>query len=135
MSERSKERAWKVRVGETLPWVRIPFSPPKFMDEWSSDRVIFHHYLMDFTKCLLVVQIVNAQYVRQRFTAGQVKYYLEKSIVVLPVLEKINEFMRSNALLAMQKSTEEELIAQSRVPVRREQECDIEKTFRICISP
>src|SRR5918993_1491953 len=28
MSERLKEHAWKACVGETLPWVRIPLSPP-----------------------------------------------------------------------------------------------------------
>src|SRR6188508_2084176 len=30
MSEWLKEHAWKACVGETLPWVRIPLSPPKF---------------------------------------------------------------------------------------------------------
>jgi hypothetical protein len=29
MSEWLKEHAWKACVGETLPWVRIPLSPPK----------------------------------------------------------------------------------------------------------
>ncbi len=28
MSEWLKEHAWKACVGETLPWVRIPLSPP-----------------------------------------------------------------------------------------------------------
>jgi hypothetical protein len=28
MSERFKEHAWKACVGEILPWVRIPLSPP-----------------------------------------------------------------------------------------------------------
>jgi hypothetical protein len=28
MSEWSIEHAWKACVGETLPWVRIPLSPP-----------------------------------------------------------------------------------------------------------
>ena len=28
MSERLKEHAWKACVGVTLPWVRIPLSPP-----------------------------------------------------------------------------------------------------------
>src|SRR5579859_399073 len=28
MSEWFKEHAWKACVGETLPWVRIPLSPP-----------------------------------------------------------------------------------------------------------
>ena len=31
MSEWLKEHAWKACVGETLPWVRIPLSPPKFV--------------------------------------------------------------------------------------------------------
>ena len=30
MSEWLKEHAWKACVGETLPWVRIPLSPPNF---------------------------------------------------------------------------------------------------------
>src|SRR4029079_19352171 len=30
MSEWLKEHAWKACVGETLPWVRIPLSPPTF---------------------------------------------------------------------------------------------------------
>src|SRR5262245_14944858 len=30
MSEWFKEHAWKACVGETLPWVRIPLSPPTF---------------------------------------------------------------------------------------------------------
>src|SRR3954465_11047420 len=30
MSEWLKEHAWKACVGETLPWVRIPLSPPPF---------------------------------------------------------------------------------------------------------
>jgi hypothetical protein len=30
MSERFKEHAWKACVGEILPWVRIPLSPPYF---------------------------------------------------------------------------------------------------------
>src|SRR3954468_18732938 len=30
MSEWLKEHAWKACVGETLPWVRIPLSPPAF---------------------------------------------------------------------------------------------------------
>ena len=30
MSEWLKEHAWKACVGETLPWVRIPLSPPHF---------------------------------------------------------------------------------------------------------
>jgi hypothetical protein len=30
MSEWLKEHAWKACVGETLPWVRIPLSPPEF---------------------------------------------------------------------------------------------------------
>src|SRR5258705_12492284 len=30
MSEWLKEHAWKACVGETLPWVRIPLSPPSF---------------------------------------------------------------------------------------------------------
>ena len=30
MSEWLKEHAWKACVGETLPWVRIPLSPPDF---------------------------------------------------------------------------------------------------------
>src|SRR5258706_11386612 len=29
MSEWLKEHAWKACVGETLPWVRIPLSPPR----------------------------------------------------------------------------------------------------------
>ena len=32
MSERLKEHAWKACVGETLPWVRIPLSPPFIFD-------------------------------------------------------------------------------------------------------
>ena len=28
MAERSKAQHWKCCVGETLPWVRIPLSPP-----------------------------------------------------------------------------------------------------------
>ncbi len=28
MAERSKARAWKARVPERVPWVRIPLSPP-----------------------------------------------------------------------------------------------------------
>ncbi len=35
MSEWLKEHAWKACVGETLPWVRIPLSPPSFA--YSSD--------------------------------------------------------------------------------------------------
>src|SRR5438552_17147962 len=31
MSEWLKEHAWKACVGETLPWVRIPLSPPDFV--------------------------------------------------------------------------------------------------------
>jgi hypothetical protein len=31
MSEWLKEHAWKACVGETLPWVRIPLSPPAFV--------------------------------------------------------------------------------------------------------
>src|SRR5262245_36175056 len=31
MSEWSIEHAWKACVGETLPWVRIPLSPPNFI--------------------------------------------------------------------------------------------------------
>ena len=31
MSEWLKEHAWKACVGETLPWVRIPLSPPTFV--------------------------------------------------------------------------------------------------------
>src|ERR1051326_3055248 len=30
VSEWLKEHAWKACVGETLPWVRIPLSPPTF---------------------------------------------------------------------------------------------------------
>ena len=29
MAERFKAHAWKACKGETLSWVRIPFSPPK----------------------------------------------------------------------------------------------------------
>ena len=28
MAERFKAHAWKACIGETLSWVRIPFSPP-----------------------------------------------------------------------------------------------------------
>ena len=31
MSERLNEHAWKACVGETLPWVRIPLSPPFYI--------------------------------------------------------------------------------------------------------
>src|ERR1700730_8528674 len=31
VSERFKEHAWKACVGEILPWVRIPPSPPFFL--------------------------------------------------------------------------------------------------------
>ena len=31
MSEWLKEHAWKACVGETLPWVRIPLSPPNLV--------------------------------------------------------------------------------------------------------
>src|SRR5262249_13045955 len=34
MSEWFKEHAWKACVGETLPWVRIPLSPPAFARLW-----------------------------------------------------------------------------------------------------
>src|SRR5262249_39767208 len=39
MSEWFKEHAWKACVGETLPWVRIPLSPPKFHSRsfWRSE--------------------------------------------------------------------------------------------------
>src|SRR5579872_2420595 len=33
MSEWLKEHAWKACVGETLPWVRIPLSPPTSRSE------------------------------------------------------------------------------------------------------
>jgi hypothetical protein len=42
MSEWLKEHAWKACVGETLPWVRIPLSPPT-----SSTKHI--GYVRDFT--------------------------------------------------------------------------------------
>ena len=41
MSEWLKEHAWKACVGETLPWVRIPLSPPVLTREprgFSGDR-------------------------------------------------------------------------------------------------
>ena len=31
VSERSKEHAWKACVRATVPWVRIPLSPPALM--------------------------------------------------------------------------------------------------------
>src|SRR3990167_6737938 len=33
MAERLKAHAWKACVGETLPWVRIPLSPPTFLEK------------------------------------------------------------------------------------------------------
>ena len=45
MSEWLKEHAWKACVGETLPWVRIPLSPPTSLTPantvsfgWQADR-------------------------------------------------------------------------------------------------
>src|SRR4051795_9646270 len=38
MSEWLKEHAWKACVGETLPWVRIPLSPPPSRDEDFPER-------------------------------------------------------------------------------------------------
>src|SRR5208282_4106423 len=35
VSERFKEHAWKACVGEILPWVRIPPSPPFFWFQWA----------------------------------------------------------------------------------------------------
>src|SRR3981189_2501529 len=34
VSERFKEHAWKACVGEILPWVRIPPSPPFLYNQW-----------------------------------------------------------------------------------------------------
>ena len=33
MAERFKAHAWKACIGETLSWVRIPFSPPNFIEK------------------------------------------------------------------------------------------------------
>ena len=33
VSERFKEHAWKACVGEILPWVRIPPSPPDVLNQ------------------------------------------------------------------------------------------------------
>src|SRR5215470_6459240 len=41
MSEWFKEHAWKACVGETLPWVRIPLSPPNFASLRLAARVVF----------------------------------------------------------------------------------------------
>src|SRR5437870_2921574 len=38
MSEWFKEHAWKACVGETLPRVRIPLSPPIRFTRWRSER-------------------------------------------------------------------------------------------------
>src|SRR3954462_3510910 len=38
MSEWLKEHAWKACVGETLPWVRIPLSPPSPFARLAADR-------------------------------------------------------------------------------------------------
>src|SRR3954452_5941148 len=37
MSEWLKEHAWKACVGETLPWVRIPLSPPTIQDKTTGE--------------------------------------------------------------------------------------------------
>src|SRR3954454_20748221 len=41
MSEWLKEHAWKACVGETLPRVRIPLSPPNFALARLSERDVF----------------------------------------------------------------------------------------------
>ena len=43
MSEWLKEHAWKACVGETLPWVRIPLSPPP-------QNYLFSRNLPEFTE-------------------------------------------------------------------------------------
>jgi hypothetical protein len=43
MSEWLKEHAWKACVGETLPWVRIPLSPPIPASRELASRVAFRH--------------------------------------------------------------------------------------------
>ena len=41
MAERLKAHAWKACVGETLPWVRIPLSPPRLAALVVAQRVDF----------------------------------------------------------------------------------------------
>jgi Mg-chelatase subunit ChlI len=43
MLERSIRHAWKACVGETLPWVRIPLSPPTSLREVSRSCAGFRH--------------------------------------------------------------------------------------------
>ena len=44
MSEWLKEHAWKACVGETLPWVRIPLSPPS---QFIENAQCFQRFLED----------------------------------------------------------------------------------------
>src|SRR5262245_45788184 len=43
MSEWLKEHAWKACVGETLPWVRIPLSPPN-LSPYFQDVAVSKHF-------------------------------------------------------------------------------------------
>ena len=49
MAERFKAHAWKACKGETLSWVRIPFSPPPFVDLYFlrklNKKMQDYHYL------------------------------------------------------------------------------------------
>lgn len=41
MAERFKAQSWKDCVGETLPWVQIPLSPPDLgMPSWNQKKLI-----------------------------------------------------------------------------------------------
>jgi hypothetical protein len=48
VSERFKEHAWKACVGEILPWVRIPPSPPFKAGSFDSLRRAFRYQLAYF---------------------------------------------------------------------------------------
>src|SRR5687767_15490744 len=76
MSEWLKEHAWKACVGETLPWVRIPLSPPNFAAlvwrfEWSSrhQAMRVRASLFGTNPTLSAIAIVGAQSRRMYRTA------------------------------------------------------------------
>mgnify|MGYP001249600895 CR=1 FL=1 len=62
MAEWLKAHAWKACKGETLSWVRIPFSPPYKFHKIIKIRFILNFYGIGFTISKKIVQWINLKF-------------------------------------------------------------------------
>src|SRR4051812_25284852 len=110
MSEWLKEHAWKACVGETLPWVRIPLSPPSL----NAPNI---NHLPDRVILVLELSLVPR---RGRASTKSPESARAKSatIVSLTLREKMEDRPEARASMAIGRLN----VVRSTVPLRRQRD-------------